>query len=212
MNEALARGVKEAKENSKPRNFTQSIEIIANLKEVDIKKPENKIRQEVNLPYGRGKPIRVAVIAERELAYNAKELGLDVIEDLEEFAGDKREAKRFAKDHDFFLAQADLMPQVGKLLGPILAPRGKMPKPLPPNAPLEAMVKNLEKTVKIEMKKAPVIQVLIGTEKMPDDELAENAMAILNVVERKYERGLAHVRSLYMKTTMGTPVKVEVRR
>lgn len=210
MIEAITRGVKEARENSKPRNFTQSFELIANLKEVDIKKPEFKIRQEVALPNGRGKSVRVAVIAEREMALNAKELGLDVIEDLEEFASNKREARKFANKHDFFIAQANLMPTIGKLLGPILAPRGKMPKPMPPTAPLEGMIKNLDKTVKIDMKKAPVIQVLIGSESLTDDQVAENAMAIMGVIERKYERGLAHVKSVYVKATMGKPVKVEV--
>ncbi|MHC1598446.1 MAG: 50S ribosomal protein L1 [Candidatus Methanofastidiosia archaeon] len=210
MNKALARGVKEAKEITKPRNFTQSIELIANLKEIDIKKPENKIRQEIILPHGRGKPVKIAVIAEREVALNAKELGLDVIEDLKEFASNKREARKFVNNHDFFISQMDLMPQVGKLLGPILAPRGKMPKPMLPTAPLEGLIKNLEKTVKIDMKKAPVVQVLIGTEAMSDEDLVENAMAIINVIERKYERGLAHIKSIYIKTTMGKPVKLGV--
>jgi len=208
--EAITRGVKEARENSKPRNFTQSFELITNLKEVDIKKPEFKIRQEVTLPNGRGKPVKVAIIAERDMALKAKELGLDVIEDLETFAGNKREARKFANNHDFFIAQADLMPTIGKMLGPILAPRGKMPKPMPPTAPLEGMLNNLEKTVKIDMKKAPVVQVLIGSESLTDDQIAENAMAILGVIERKYERGLAHVKSVYIKTTMGESIKVGV--
>jgi len=208
--EAITRGVKEAREKSKPRNFTQSFELITNLKEVDIKKPEFKIRQEVALPNGRGKPIKVAVIAERDMALKAKELNLDVIEDLETFAGNKREARKFVNNHDFFIAQADLMPTIGKMLGPILAPRGKMPKPMPPTAPLEGVLSNLEKTVKIDMKKAPMVQVLIGSELLSDDQIAENAMAVLGIIERKYERGLAHVKSIYIKTTMGESIKVEV--
>ncbi|MHC1605757.1 MAG: 50S ribosomal protein L1 [Candidatus Methanofastidiosia archaeon] len=210
VKDAIARGVKEAKEKSKPRNFTQSVEFIINLREIDIKKPENKIQQEVLLPKGRGNPIKIAVIAEKEMALKAKELGLDVIEDLAEFANNKREARKFANKHEFFIAQADLMPKIGKLLGPILAPRGKMPKPLPPNAPLENLIKNLKKTVKIDMKKVPMVQTLIGTEKMSDDDLVENAMTIVGVVERKYERGLAHLKSIYVKTTMGQPIRVEV--
>lgn len=208
----IAQGVKEAKEISKPRNFTQSVEFIVNLKEVDIKKPENKIRQEITLPKGRGKPVKVAVIAEREMALNAKELGLDVIEDLDGFASNRREARKYANNHDFFIAQADIMPRVGKLLGPILAPRGKMPKPMPPTAPLEGMIKNLEKTVKIDMKKAPVVQVLVGSESMDDKDIETNINTIVSVLERKYERGLAHVKSAYVKTTMGKPIKVEVRQ
>lgn len=208
---SITQGVKEAKETSKPRNFTQSIEFIANLKEVDIKKPENKIRQEVSLPKGRGKPVKVAVIAERDMALKAKELGLDVIEDLDGFASNRREARKYANRHDFFIAQADIMPKVGKLLGPVLAPRGKMPKPMPPTAPLEGMIKNLEKTVKIDMKKAPVVQVLVGSETMSEEDVVSNIKTILSVLERKYERGLAHVKSAYVKTTMGKPIKVEVR-
>lgn len=130
--EAVERAIKEAKE----RKFKQSVELLIGLRDLDLKKPENRINTEVVLPHGRGKEVKVGVIASGDLLQKGKEMGLETIskEDLQKLAEDKRRAKKLAKRIDFFIAQADLMPLVGRFLGPVLGPRGKMPKPVPPVA------------------------------------------------------------------------------
>ena len=208
----IVEAVKEAKARAKPRNFTQTVEMAVNLKDIDLKKPENRFKLEVVLPHGRGKEPKIAVIADGAVAEAAKKLGLDVIsgEQLEELAKNPRQARKVAKNYDFFIAAAPLMPKIGRYLGRYLGPRNKMPVVVPPTMTnLEPIVNKLKKTVRIQLKNNPVVHTRIGTEEMDDEELAENAEAVLSSVINKLERGENQVKSVYIKTTMGPAVKVE---
>ncbi len=208
MEDNITKAVKEVK-NTK-RNFVQSVEIAINLKDLDFKKPESRVRGEVTLPQGRGKSTRIGVFAEGDMAQQAKKQNLDVYskEDIAEMGKDKKKAKQVAETHEFFVAQADLMPLIGRTLGPVLGRRNKMPKPVPPVAPLEPVVEKLANTVAIDSKGKPVVHCYIGTEKLSEDALAENTQAMINAVERMLPRGGGNISSVFMKTTMGKPVKV----
>lgn len=211
--EQILKAVGEVKSKSKKRNFIQSIDLAINLKDIDLNKPENRINDEILLPKGRGKKLKVAVIAEGEMALQAKKVADRVItkEELEELAKNKRLAKKLANDIDFFIAQSDLMTTVGRFLGPILGPRGKIPKPLPAGAPIQPLVERLRKTVRLRTKDKPVIHVAVGTEEMSDEDIAENIEAVLTHLERKLEKGFNNIKSVYLKTTMGPSVKLEVK-
>ncbi|NJE06010.1 50S ribosomal protein L1 [Thermococcus sp. M36] len=208
----LVEAVKEAKARAKPRNFTQTVEVAVNLRDIDLRKPENRFKLEVVLPHGRGKEPKIAVIADGAVAEAAKKLGLDVIsgEQLEELAKSPRQARKLAKSYDFFIAAAPLMPKIGRYLGRYLGPRNKMPQVVPPTMTnLEPIVARLKRTVRIQLKNNPVVHAPIGTEDMDDEKLAENAEAVLNAIINKLERGENQVKSVYVKTTMGPAVKVE---
>ncbi|AEK19152.1 50S ribosomal protein L1 [Methanococcus maripaludis] len=209
--EKILNAVKEARTLAKPRNFTQSVDLIVNLKELDLSRPENRLKEQIVLPSGRGKDVAIAVIAKGDLAAQAEDMGLTVIrqEELEELGKNKKTAKKIANAHGFFIAQADMMPLVGKSLGPVLGPRGKMPQPVPANANLAPLVARFQKTVAINTRDKALFQVYIGTESMSDDELAANAEAILNVVSKKYEKGLYHVKNAFTKLTMGAAAPIE---
>jgi large subunit ribosomal protein L1 len=101
------------------------------------------------------------------------------------------------------------MPLVGKTIGPILGPRGKMPTPVPPNAPIDQIIQSHRKLVRVRVREQPVVQCRIGTEKMPDDKIAENALAVFSRIEAKLERGPKNIGRVMVKTTMGQPVKVQ---
>ena len=51
--------VKEAKEKSEKRKFNQSIELILKLQEIDMKSPEAKIQEIVELPFALEKPNKI---------------------------------------------------------------------------------------------------------------------------------------------------------
>ena len=211
MTQEIIDAVKEAKEQAKPRNFTQSIDVIINLKDLDVRKPENRFSEEVALPNGRGKEIKIGVIADGELALAAKNAGVDVViskEDLQEFGKDIKAAKKVVNSVDSFIAQADMMPLVGRFLGRILGPRNKMPKPVPASARIEPLLERTQATIKVGVKQQPSIQILVGTQDMDDEKLAENIEAVLAVLDRNLEKGRNQIKSLYIKATMGSVVRV----
>ena len=211
MTQEIIDAVKEAKEQAKPRNFTQSIDVIINLKDLDVRKPENRFSEEVALPNGRGKEIKIGVIADGELALAAKNAGVDVViskEDLQEFGKDIKAAKKVVNSVDSFITQADMMPLVGRFLGRILGPRNKMPKPVPASARIEPLLERTQATIKVGVKQQPSIQILVGTQDMDDEKLAENIEAVLAVLDRNLEKGRNQIKSMYIKATMGSVVRV----
>jgi len=202
--------VKDVLENSKERKFLESIELAINLKHVDLKNPKNRINQEIILPKGRGKDIKIGVFATGELAVKSKAVADIVItpEQIDEFAEDKRNSKKLINDYSFFIAEAPLMPTIGKSLGIILGPRGKMPKPIPPNANPEPIVNNLRNTVRARSKENRTFHVPIGTKNMTVEDITENADLVLKKIISMLERGKANIASAYIKSTMGRSVKI----
>ena len=57
MTQDVINAVKEAKEQSKPRNFTESVDVIINIRDLDVRKPEKRLNEEVTLPNGRGNEV-----------------------------------------------------------------------------------------------------------------------------------------------------------
>ena len=211
MTQDVLEAVKEAKEQSKPRNFTESVDIIINVRDLDVKKPENRFSEEVVLPKGRGKQVKLGVIADGELIVQAKEAGVALVinkTDLEELGKDRKQAKKVANSVDFFIAQADMMPLVGRFLGPVLGPRNKMPKPVPASIKLAPLLDRFQNTIKVGIKQQPSIQVIIGTQDMSDEDLAENIETVLTVLDRQLDKGRNQIKSMFIKTTMGPVVKV----
>jgi large subunit ribosomal protein L1 len=211
MTQVIEEAVKKVLEESKPRNFTQSIDVVITINDLDVNKPENRLDEEVLLPNGRGKDVKIAFIAEGELAYQAEKAGADLVidkEQLEAYGKNRAEAKKIANSFDFFVAQSDLMPTVGRFLGPVLGPRKKMPKPIPASANPEVILGRLRSTVKVRVKDQPIIQSIVGSEDMTEAQIAENVDAILDVLDRNLEKGQKQIKALYIKTTMGPVTRV----
>lgn len=211
MTQVIEEAVKKVLEESKPRNFTQSIDVVITINDLDINKPENRLDEEVLLPNGRGKDVKIAFIAEGELAYQAEQAGADLVinkEKLEELGKNRPEAKKLANSYDFFVAQTDLMPTVGRFLGPVLGPRKKMPKPIPASANPETILGRLRSTIKIRVKDQPIIQSIVRSEDMTEAQVAENIDAIMDVLDRNLEKGSKQIKAMYLKTTMGPVTRV----
>lgn len=209
---AILSAVKEAKEKSKKRNFTQSIELILSLQDIDMKSPEGKLQETVELPHVPEQPNKICVIASGELALKAKKANANMVierAELEGLAGKKKELRKIANDYDFFIAEAPLMPLVGKILGPVLGPRGKMPVPVPPTADISSLITKYSRSVALRMRNQPIVQCRVGTDSMKEEEIAENIQTILRVVEGKLKRGMKNIKFAYIKTSMGTPVKIK---
>ncbi|MGQ9460946.1 MAG: 50S ribosomal protein L1 [Candidatus Bathyarchaeaceae archaeon] len=204
--------IKEVKNKSEKRNFVQSIELVINLQDIDPKKPESKIQELIELPYPPGKENKICVIASGEMALKAKKAGANLVverSDLEALMGDKKKQKELAKNYDFFIAEAPLMPTVGKSLGATLGPKGKMPMPIPPTANIADQIEKHRKMVLVRLRGQPVLQCRVGNENMPDEEIAQNVQAVIKMIEGKLKKGIKNIRSIHLKTTMGLSVKVK---
>ncbi|MDQ1371452.1 MAG: ribosomal protein [Candidatus Thermoplasmatota archaeon] len=202
--------MKKLQAESKKRNFVESVELAVNLKDIDLSNPKNRLQEEIMLPKGRGRQIKVGVFGSSEMALKAKGIA-DVIirpEDIEEIAKDKSKAKKFARTNDYFVAEAPLMPTIGKRLGIILAPRGKMPKPIPPGSDPKVAIDKLKVSVTVRTRDKNTFHLPIGTNNMTPEDLAENLDAVLKRLTSRLERGKMNIRSAYVKTTMGPSFKV----
>jgi large subunit ribosomal protein L1 len=205
--EALAK----ARGSAPPRGFEQSVDLTVNLRDLDMRQPDNRVNLRVRVPNGVGGQ-KVLVFAQGDLALRARRAGADrIVEpaELNEMASDRKEAKKKLKDYDIFVAEAPLMPTVGRVAGPILGPKGKMPTPVPPQAPIDAILERERRTVILRSRERPFVKCKVGKESMSDEEIAGNVEAVLNSLTDALKRGANNIKSIYLKLTMGPAVKLE---
>jgi len=205
MREAVLEAVKKAR-SCKKRGFVQSFDLILALRDIDVKKPENRFSEVFELPRGRGKEASVVLFSDV-----AEEAGCPILtsKDIQTLGKDKRALKKLVAKTDFFLADPPLMPLIGKSLGTVLGPRRKMPTVV--REDVKRLVKSLKKSIRVELRESPTIQCLVGNENMEDKEVCDNVLAIIDFLKTKLPRGIYNIRSACIKLTMGTPVKFEVR-
>lgn len=212
MEQQISDAIKAALEAAPDRKFVESVDISFTIKDVDLKNPTNRIKEEIRLPSGRGRELKVAMFAAGEAATKAKAAGLAVFspQDIEDFGGKKGRAKKVANEFDFFLSEVPHMGLIGRHLGTVLGPRGKMPRPVPPTLDPAMLAAGLASTVVVKSGDKMTFHASFGTVKQSHDELLANAMEVFNRVTTKLERGVGNIRSMYVKTTMGPAQRVEV--
>ncbi len=209
--ENVLAAVEEMKKASEKRQFKQSVELVLKLKDIDLKKPQNRLNENIQLPNPLGKNVKVAFVAGGDLAVRAKNAGADIVvgrEDLERMSKDKKEARKLSRSYDQFVAEAPLMPLVGKTIGAVLGPKGKMPTPVASNVAVEELISRQRKTTKLRLRDQPVASCRVATEDMASEQIAENIQAVIAIAEGKLERGSKNISEILVKTTMGKPVKI----
>lgn len=201
------------KAKASKRNFNQTIDMVINLKDIDLKKTPVELFATVKHPV---KEMKTCALVGQESVEEAKKACETVIvqDEFQKYAGDKKLAKGLAKKHDFFIAQANLMPQVAASFGRVLGTRGKMPNPklgtiVPPKTNLLPLKAKLQKTVKLSAKNFPVIHCAAGKENMNDEEIAQNIQAIYEQLLHQLPQEEKNIKSVLIKTTMGKTVRVK---
>jgi large subunit ribosomal protein L1 len=212
MEKQITEAVKKALGEAPERKFVESIEMAFTIRDVDLKNPSNRIEENVRLPHGRCKEISIAMFAEGEMATKAKAAGIVVIDPnkIEDLGGDRQKARKLAGRHDFFLAEVPHMATIGRFLGIVLGPRGKMPRPVPPNVDPGMIADGLRSTAIIRSRDKITFHTIVGARSQTEGEISENAFEMWKRVTSKLERGADNIRSLYIKTSMGPSIKVEV--
>ena len=184
MEEKINQAIKDAIASAPERKFVESVDITFTIRDVDLKNPNNRIKEEVRLPSGRGKEMKIAMFAAGEAATKAKTAGITVFtpQEIEDFGSKKGKAKKMANSFDFFLSEVPHMGLIGRYLGVVLGPRGKMPRPVPPTLDPSIIATGLQSTVVVKSADKMTFHVAIGTSKQSQEELSANAMEVYNRV------------------------------
>ena len=206
IEDAVSLAIEEAPE----RNFVESVDLAINLRDLDLNDPANRIDQSVVLPAGTGHDTTIVVFAEGETALQAEQVADDVLggDDLADLGDDQDAAKTLAEETDFFLAEAGMMPDIGRHLGTVLGPRGKMPTPLQPDDDVVEVVERMTNSVQLRSRDRRTFHTRIGANDMEIGDLADNIDTVLRRLHADLEKGPFNIDSVYVKTTMGPAVEV----
>ena len=206
IEEAVTRALDEAPE----RAFRETVDLAVNLRDIDLNDPSNRIDESVVLPEGTGQETSIIVFATGETAVQARDVAEDVLDesDLEDLGDDDDAAKDLADDTDFFVAEAAMMQDIGRYLGTVLGPRGKMPTPLQPDDDVVEVVNRMKNSVQLRSGDRRTFHTRVGAEDMSAEEIADNIDVILRRLHADLEKGPLNVDSVYVKTTMGPAVEV----
>ena len=149
--DTIVQAVSRALDESPPRNFGETVDLAVNLRDLDLDDPSNRVDESIVLPSGTGQETQIVVFAEGETALRAEDVADEVLsgDDLEDLGDDDDDAKDLADDTDFFVAEASLMQDIGRYLGTVLGPRGKMPTPLQPDDDVVETVNRMKNTVQL---------------------------------------------------------------
>ena len=115
MEEKISEAIKNAMEGAPERKFVESLDIAFTIKDVDLKNPNNRIQEEIRLPSGRGKELKIAMFAASDAAQKAKAAGIHVIDpsEIEELGKNKGNAKKLAKDLAYVASSSVLQSYFG---------------------------------------------------------------------------------------------------
>lgn len=202
LSEALELAVKTA-----TVKFDATVELHVNLG-VDPKVADQNVRDNVTLPAGTGKLLRVAVFAEADGVAKAKSAGADIAGDADFLALlDKQQI-----DFDVLITSPILMARLAKY-AKLLGPKGLMPNPKSgtissdiPKAIKEAKAGRVEYRVD----QAGIIHLGIGKVSFGAEKLAQNAEAVLTSIRSAKPSSLkgVYIISAFLTTTMSPSIKV----
>jgi len=178
---------------------------------VDPKKSDQNVRGTVLLPHGTGRVVRVIAFAKGDNAKAAQEAGADIVGDQDLIDRVKSGFSEF----DVAVATPDMMAQVGKELGRILAQ--KMPNPkagtVTPN--VGAAIRDIKAgKVEFRLDKTGIIHTIVGKATFDESHLIENVATLLDAIVRAKPSAAkgTYLRSVTLTSTMGPGVKVDPNR
>jgi large subunit ribosomal protein L1 len=186
------------------------VDIAVNLRDLDLADPNNRVDESIVLPSGTGQDTRIVVFAEGETALRAEDVADEVLDSdaLEDLGDDDDAAKDLADETNFFIAEANMMQDIGRYLGTVLGPRGKMPTPLQPDDDVVETINRMKNTVQVRSGERRTFHTRVGAEDMDADAIATNIDVILRRLFTDLEKGPQNIDSVYVKTTMGPAMEV----
>jgi len=207
--------VSEAREASKKRGFTQTFDLVFNLQNLDLKKPDHKVDVGVTLDCDmKPKKLKIAAIIDHSIT-GAEEIFDGVIynDDLSAIKGKMEEIRKVIHKYDKFVVQMNYMPLFAQVLGRYLGPMNKMPSPklgmvINPKTPLAELYTKIQKTVHLQTKKNLVLQASVGAESESDEIIAKNIQHVQEVLTHALPNHGHNIKETGVKLTMGGVVRL----
>ncbi|KAJ6937482.1 60S ribosomal protein L10a-2 [Populus alba x Populus x berolinensis] len=195
--------------NEKPRKFTQTIELQIGLKNYDPQK-DKRFSGSVKLPHIPRPKMKVCMLGDAQHVEEAVSIGLQWmdVEALKKLNKNKKLVKKLSKQYHAFLASESVIKQIPRLLGPGLNKAGKFPTLVTHQESLESKVNEIKATVKFQLKKVLCMGVAVGNCDMEDKQIFQNVQMSVNFLVSLLKKNWQNVKSLHLKSTMGTPVRL----
>jgi len=191
------------------RHFVQTIELQVGLKNWDVQK-DKRFSGVVRLPNPCKKSIKVCILGDQVHLDEAKKLGLPCmgVDGLKTIGRNKKPLKKLCKKYNCFLASETVLRQIPKLNGPAFNRAGKFPTVIQHTDDLAAKVLELQSQVKFQMKKSLCLGVAVANVSLTEEQVQANIERSINFLISLLKKGWQNIKSLYIKTSMGAPVRI----
>jgi len=195
----------------KKRNFLETIELQIALKNYDPAR-DKRFSGTIKLPIIPRPKFNVCILGNQKHCDEAKAAGIPYmdVDALTKLKKNNKLVKKLAKQYHAFLASADLIKKLPRILGPGLNKAGKFPAVLGNNDNLVEKVNEQKSSIKFQLKskKNMVLGVPIGNVGMNETEIINNASLSINFLVSLLKKNWQNIRKLYVKTTMGPSYRI----
>ncbi|HJQ08131.1 MAG TPA: 50S ribosomal protein L1 [Candidatus Saccharimonadales bacterium] len=198
---SLKEGVELATKTS-PVKFDASVELHVNLG-VDPRHADQNIRDNLVLPAGTGKTVRVAVFDDEKVE-NADLSGVEAI---------LKQLEKGDINFDILIATPAQMPKLGKYAR-VLGPRGLMPNPKSGTVTTDvtkAVAEAKAGRVEYRVDSTGIVHVAIGKVSFGAKKLEDNARAVLASIKGNKPASVKgnYVKAIHLTTTMGPGITID---
>ncbi|KAI3447467.1 hypothetical protein Pfo_004132 [Paulownia fortunei] len=196
--------------DDKKRTLVETIELQIGLKNYDPQK-DKRISGSVKLPHIPRPKMRICMLCDAQHVEEAERIGLESmdVEALKKLNKNKKLVKKLAKKYHAFLASEAVIKQIPRLLGPGLNKAGKfLTLVTHQEESLESKINETKATIKFQLKKVLCMGVAVGNCNMEEKQIFQNVQMSVNFLVSLLKKNWQNVRCLYLKSTMGRPVRV----
>ena len=208
-NAQINNSVEQALKERKQRQFGESIELQIMLRDFNTDK-EKKFNSTVLLNHQVRRVLKLCVVGTIGHVEQAKALGIDTqtIDEINIFAKDSKFVKKWARKYDTLLVSDSLKLKFIKLVGKQVNSVGQQPSFILENETVEMKQKELLQTVRFRIKNGAWLATAVGVDTLSVEEIRQNILRAVNFLVSLLPKGWQNIRSLTVKSTMGSPSKL----
>lgn len=192
----------ELAQKTNPAKFDTSVELHINLS-VDPRHADQNIRDNLVLPAGTGKSVRVAVFDDAKVA-DADISGIEAL---------TKQLDKGEFNFDVLVATPAQMPKLGKYAR-VLGPRGLMPNPKSGTVATDiakAVKEAKAGRVEYRVDSTGIVHLAVGKVSFTPKQLLENAQAVLASIKSNKPASVKnnYIKSIHVTTTMGPSIMID---